>query len=225
MARVLIVDDEPSIVMAVKDELIFEGFEVDSASDGSGAIRKARELRPDVLLLDLMLPGMNGLEVCRQLRPDMPDLWIIILTVRGQEVDRVMGLELGADDYVTKPFSLRELVARVKVGLRRQQGKGEQPLYQFGDIEIDRRAHRVLKSGKEVALTHKEFAMLELLVRRAGEVISRDEFLDALWGEDVYITNRVVDTHIAALRKKLEDDPNNPKYILSVRGVGYKLAP
>jgi DNA-binding response OmpR family regulator len=223
MARVLIVDDEPSIVMAVRDELTFEGFEVESASDGLGALGKAREFRPDVLLLDLALPGMNGFEVCRQLRPEMPDLWIIILTVRGQEVDRVMGLELGADDYVTKPFSLRELVARVKVGLRRQQGKGEQPIYTFGDIEVDLPAHRVLKSRKEVTLTQKEFAMLELLVRRAGEVISRDEFLNALWGEDVYITIRVVDTHIAALRKKLEDDPNTPTYILSVRGVGYKL--
>ena len=223
MARILIVDDEPSIVMAVKDEPTFEGFEVDSASDGPGALRKAREFRPDVLLLDLMLPGMNGFEVCRQLRPEMPDMWIIILTVRGQEVDRVMGLELGADDYVTKPFSLRELVARVKVGLRRQRGKAAQLIYKFGNIEIDLRAHCVLKEGREVTLTHKEFEILELLVRRPGEVISRDEFLDTLWGKDVYITNRVVDTHIAALRKKLEDDPNSPKYILSVRGVGYKL--
>ena len=223
MARILVVDDEPAIVMAVKDELAFEGFEVDSATDGHSAIRKAREFRASVLLLDLMLPGMNGFEVCRQLRPEMPEMWIIMLTVRGQEVDRVMGLEMGADDYVTKPFSLRELVARVKVGLRRQGSKGAQAIHSLADIEIDLLSHRVLKNGVEVALTRKEFEILELLVRRAGEVITRDEFLDKLWGEEVYVTHRVIDTHITALRKKLETDPNNPKHILSVRGIGYRL--
>jgi DNA-binding response OmpR family regulator len=223
MARILVVDDEPSIVMAVRDELIFEGFEVETASDGRSGLMKARELRPDVLLLDLMLPEMNGFEVCRQLRSEMPAIWIIMLSVRGEEADRVRGLDLGADDYVTKPFSLRELVARVKAGLRRVQKQDAKPIYKFGDIEIDPGSHRVLKNGQEVALTQKEFEILELLARRAGEVITRDEFLDALWGEEIYITNRVVDTHMAALRKKLEEDPNNPKYILSVRGIGYKL--
>lgn len=225
MARILIVDDEPSILLAVQDELAFEGFEVHSAADGPSALTKVRELRPEVLLLDLMLPGMNGFEVCKQLRAEMPGLWIIMLTVRGQEVDRVMGLELGADDYVTKPFSLRELVARVKVGLRRQSNNGAQALQSFGDIEIDFQSHRVLKDGTETELTRKEFEILELLVRRAGEVVTRDEFLDKLWGEEVYVTHRVIDTHMAALRKKLEDDPNNPKHILSVRGIGYRLDP
>src|SRR6266852_3614714 len=139
MPRILIVDDEPSIVLALKDELVFEGFEVDSASDGPTALEKAREFKPDVMLLDLALPGLNGFEVCKRLRPEMPDLWIVIISVRGQEVDRVMGLELGADDYVTKPFSLREIVARVKVGLRRQSSKAAQPSYRFGDVEIDLR--------------------------------------------------------------------------------------
>jgi len=152
MPRVLIVDDEPSIVLAVRDELIFEGYEVESAADGPGGIQKARAWKPDVLLLDLMLPGMNGFEVCRQLRAVMPEMWIIMLTVRGQEVDRVMGLELGADDYVTKPFLLRELMARIKVGLRRQQQR-QSPPQSFGDIEFDLRAHRVLKNGVEVELT------------------------------------------------------------------------
>ena len=223
MARILIVDDEPSIVLAVRDELLFEGFEVDSASDGPTGVQKAREWKPDVLLLDLMLPAMNGYEVCRRLRPELPDLWIIMLTARGQEVDRVTGFEAGADDYVTKPFSLRELVARVKVGLRRQRGKAAQPVRSCGDIEVDLGAHQVSKAGAEVPLTPKEFDILALLIERAGEVISRDEICDRLWGREVYVTQRVIDTHIAALRKKIEPDPNNPRYILSVRGVGYKL--
>ena len=224
MARILIVDDEPSIVLAVKDELSFEGFEVDSASDGLSAMRKAREWRPDVLLLDLMLPGKNGLDICRELRPEMPEMWIIMLTARGQEVDRVLGFEVGADDYVTKSsLLLRELVARIKVGLRRRQNKHTGSSYSFGEIKIDFQAHRVLKNGVEVALTLKEFEILALLARRPGEVITRDEFLNALWGQEVYITPRVIDTHIAALRKKLEADPNHPQYILGVRGIGYKL--
>lgn len=223
MARILIVDDEPSIVMAVRDELDFEGFEVYSATDGLEAIKRARELRPDVLLLDLMLPGLNGFEICRRLRSEMPEMWIIMLTVRGQEVDRVMGLELGADDYVTKPFSLRELVARVKVGLRRQAGRRASPSHRLGNIEIDLLSHHVVKNGTGLSLTRKEFEILELFLTRPGEVITRDEFLNKLWGEDVYVTHRVIDTHMAALRKKLEDDPNNPKHILSVRGVGYRL--
>ncbi|HEY2931668.1 MAG TPA: response regulator transcription factor [Acidobacteriota bacterium] len=223
MARILIIEDEPSIVMAIRDELKFEGFQVESAPDGCAAIRKAREVQPDVLLLDLMLPGLNGFEVCRTLRPEMPDLWIIMLTARGQEVDRVIGLELGADDYVTKPFSLRELVARIKVGLRRKGGTTARSVHRLDDIEIDLKSRVVRKKGVPVSLTQKEFELLELLLQRAEQVITRDEFLDAIWGRDVYITHRVIDTHIAALRKKLEDDPNNPKHILSVRGIGYKL--
>src|SRR5947199_6253036 len=152
----------------------------------------------------------------------MPEMWIIMLTVRGQEVDRVMGLETGADDYVTKPFSLRELVARIKVGLRRQTGRRKSPLHRLGNIEIDLPSHRVTKNGAELSLTKKEYEMLELFLSRPGEVITRDEFLNQLWGEDVYVTHRVVDTHMASLRKKIEDDPNNPSHILSVRGVGYR---
>jgi two-component system alkaline phosphatase synthesis response regulator PhoP len=222
MPRILIVDDEPSIVLAVRDELIFEGYEVQSAADGPAGLQKAREWKPDVMLLDLMLPGINGFEVCKQLRTTMPEMWIIMMTIRGQEVDRVMGLELGADDYVTKPFSLRELVARIKVGLRRQQLRQTAPRV-FGDIEIDLRSHRVLKNGVEVVLTPKEFDILALLAERAGQVVTRNEFCDLIWGADVFVTPRVVDTHIATLRKKLENDPNRPRYIHSLRGVGYKL--
>lgn len=223
MARILVVDDEPAIVLAVKDELLFEGYEVEAAADGTTALATARAWQPDVLLLDLMLPGLNGFEVCRRLRPEMPALWVIIFTVRGQEADRITGFEAGADDYVIKPFSLRELVARVKVGLRRRAGSGTQPLYTFGDIAIDPHAHQITKRGAEVPLTRKEFDILELLARHPGSVITRDDFLDQLWGEEVYITHRVIDTHVAALRKKIEDDPNHPKYVLSVRGIGYKL--
>jgi len=223
-ARILIADDEPSIVLAVRDELVFEGFAVESVGDGPTALAKARETQPDVLLLDLMLPGMNGFEVCRTLRPERPDLWIIILTVRGHEADRITGFEAGADDYVTKPFSLRELVGRIRVGLRRAGVRPQQTRkYGFGDIEVDLAARRVTKRGAELQLTRKEFEILVLLLQRAGEVITRDEFLNTLWGEDVYVTLRTVDTHIASLRKKLEADPNNPVYLDGVRGVGYRF--
>ncbi|HSE17265.1 MAG TPA: response regulator transcription factor [Pyrinomonadaceae bacterium] len=222
-ARVLIIDDDPSIVLAVKDELEFEGFEVDAAVDGLSGIEKASKFQPDVLLLDLRLPGLNGFEVCRRIRSVMPEAWIIILSVRSEEIDRVRGLEIGADDYVIKPFSLRELVARVRAALRRKSQSAPAPMRRFGDVEIDSRSRRVLKRGKEVSLTRKEFDMLVLLIERAGEVITRDEFLDRLWGQDVYITPRTIDTHIASLRKKIEDDPFNPHYIVGVRGVGYKV--
>jgi DNA-binding response OmpR family regulator len=223
MSRVLIADDEPSIVMAVRDELRFEGFEVDAAADGPETIRQARSVRPDVLLLDLMLPGQNGFAVCRELRPEMPDLWIIMLTVRGQEADRVTGFEAGADDYVVKPFSLRELVARIKVGLRRRGHRDRPGVYTLGDLTVDLKARRVQKRGVEVLLTRREFDILELLLRRAGEVITRDEFLDVVWGQDVYVTSRTIDTHVGSLRKKLEGDPDAETYISSVRGVGYRL--
>ena len=221
--RVLIADDEPSIVMAVRDELVFEGFDVQAVGDGPEALSTARELRPDVLLLDLMLPGMNGFEVCRQLRSEMPDLWIIILTVRGQEADRITGFEAGADDYVTKPCSLRELVARVRVGLRRGHPRQARRAQTLGDLEIDLRARRVQRNGTDVPLTRTEFEILALLIHRAGEVIPRDEFLDRIWGTEVYVANRTVDTHMAALRRKLEVDPENARFIQSVRGVGYRL--
>lgn len=223
MSRILIVDDEPAIVRAVKDELVFEGFEVETAGDGKTAVSKASEWQPTVILLDVMLPGMNGFDVCRAVRRDRPDVWIIMLTVRSQEVDRVRGLELGADDYVTKPFSLRELVARVKVGLRRKAGDRARVTCAFGDVEVDLRARRATRLHVPVALTRKEFQILEMLLGRPGEVITRDEFLNAIWGKDVYVTHRTIDTHMATLRKKLEPDPDQPRYLVGVRGVGYRF--
>jgi two-component system alkaline phosphatase synthesis response regulator PhoP len=226
MSRILIADDEPAIVMAVEDELRFEGYDVTSVGTGPDAVASARSLRPDVLLLDLMLPGMNGFAVCRTLRPEQPNLWIIMLTVRGQEVDRITGFEAGADDYVTKPFSLREIVSRVKVGLRRAGGRAtDQRRQTFGALAIDLPARRVFRRGVELELTPKEFEILALLVRRAGEVISRDEFLDAIWGRDVHVTHRTVDTHMSSLRRKIEADADHPELVTGVRGIGYRFEP
>lgn len=223
MPRVLIADDEPAIVMAVKDELEFEGLEVHTAGSGPEAIATARAVSPDVLLLDLMLPGQNGYDVCRTLRSERPDLWVIMLTVRGQEADRITGFEAGADDYVTKPFSLRELVGRVRVGLRRG-GRGPMPKrVRFGDVDVDLPGRRVFRGDEPVDLTPTEFDLLALLVSRPGEVISRNEFLDEVWGTDVHVTLRTVDTHLSSLRRKIEPDPDAPSYIVGVRGVGYRF--
>lgn len=223
MPRVLIADDEPAIVMPVRDELQFEGFDVQAAGTGPDAIALARAWKPHVLLLDLMLPGQNGFEVCRTLRPERPDLWVIILTVRSLEADRVTGFEVGADDYVTKPFSLRELIGRVRVGVRRAGGRSTSRCVSFGDVEVDLGARRVVRGGRVVELTPKEFDILALLLRRSGVVVSRDEFLDEVWGRDIHVTHRTVDTHMSALRRKLEADPDAPTHIVGVRGVGYRF--
>ncbi len=170
-----------------------------------------------------MLPGQNGYDVCRTLRSERPDLWIIMLTVRGQEADRITGFEAGADDYVTKPFSLRELVGRVRVGLRRG-GRGPMPKrIRFGDVDVDLAGRRVFRGDEPVDLTPTEFDLLALLVSRPGEVISRNEFLDEVWGADVHVTLRTVDTHLSSLRRKIEPDPDSPTHIVGVRGVGYRF--
>jgi DNA-binding response OmpR family regulator len=224
MSRVLIADDEPAIVLAIRDELTFEGFDIETATTGPEALTRARQWRPDVLLLDLMLPGQNGYDVCRAIRPERPDLWIIMLTVRHQEADRLTGFQSGADDYVTKPFSLRELVSRIHVGVRRRsQGRAPDVRVAFGDIEVDLPARRVLRAGTPIDLTPKEFDILALLISRAGVVVSRDEFLDQVWGKEVYVTHRTVDTHLSSLRRKIEADPESPALIVGVRGVGYRF--
>jgi len=222
-ARVLIVDDEPAIQMAIRDELRFEGFDVEVAATGPQAGDLARATNPDVLLLDLMLPGMNGFDVCRTLRKERPNLWIIMLTVRGHETDRVTGFESGADDYVTKPFSLRELVGRVKVGLRRSSASPPLRRVSFGDVDVDLVARRVLRAGRVVDLTPKEYEILALLVTRPGVAISRDDFLNEVWGRDVHVTHRNIDTHLSSLRRKIEVDPDSPVFIVGVRGVGYRF--
>jgi DNA-binding response OmpR family regulator len=226
MKRILVIEDEPPISMAVKDELEFEGFQVEVVEDGQEGLEKTLQDTPDLVVLDLMLPGKSGLEICRDVRERGLKTPIIVLTARTQETDRVRGLDLGADDYVVKPFSLAELLARVRAVLRRSEKPGEESdpdVLQAGDLRAELKKRKVTKAEIEVRLTPTEFQLLECLMKSPGKVISRDEFLCQVWGQEVYVTERVVDTHIAALRKKIEDDLGQPHYILNVRGVGYKF--
>jgi two-component system alkaline phosphatase synthesis response regulator PhoP len=225
MAKILIVEDEESILMALEDNLKMEGYEVESAVNGEEGLSKAKERQFDLIILDIMLPRLDGFEVCKRLRQAGNMTPILMLTAKSQEIDKVLGLELGADDYVTKPFSPRELLARVKALLRRSQqvreGISEAA---FGDIEVDFKRYEVNKRGRLVYLTALEFSLLHFLVQNQGQVLSRDTILDAVWGKDVYIQPRTVDKHIAELRKKIEDDSSSPKHIIGVRGVGYKFS-
>ena len=224
MEKILIVEDEESILMALEDNLKLEGYEVSSAMDGEKGLSMAKERGYELVILDIMLPKMDGFEVCKKLRQEGMTTPILILTAKSQEIDKVLGLELGADDYVTKPFSPRELLARVKALLRRakplQQGIG---VYRFGDIEVDFKKYEAKKKGLPIYLTALEFTLLHFLIIHKGQVVDRDSILDEVWGKDVYVSPRTVDKHIAQLRKKIEDDPPNPKHILGVRGVGYKF--
>ena len=221
--RILVIEDEPGVRLAVKDELEFEGFEVELAEDGQAGLAAILRSPPNLILLDLMLPGRNGFEICQEVRAHGLRTPIIVITARSQEVDKVRGLELGADDYITKPFGLAELVARIRAVLRRTGAAGDREIVEAQDLRIDLRGHRAFKRASELQLTDTEFRILALLLERAGEVITRDEFLTKVWGEDVYVTHRTVDTHVAALRKKIEDDLDHPAYILSVRNVGYRF--
>jgi len=225
--RILVVEDEPSLSMAIRDELEFEGFEASVVEDGITGFDRILAEAPDLVILDLMLPGKSGFEICREVRGRGMATPIIMLTARALEVDRVKGLDLGADDYVIKPFSLAELVARIRAVLRRMQGtnrtEGATEILQVGELRLDVRKQEAFVGGRQIELTHKEFQLLEFLLRHPGEVISRDEFLGRLWGEEIYVTPRNVDTHMASLRKKIEEDADQPRYILSVRGAGYKL--
>jgi DNA-binding response OmpR family regulator len=224
MEKILIIEDEESVLMALEIDLRIEGYQVSSARDGITGLSMAKAQGHDLIILDIMLPEMNGFEVCKQLRQSGITTPILILTAKSQEVDKVLGLELGADDYVTKPFSPRELRARVKALFRRvnqtQQGIDQ---YHFGDVEVDFKKYEARKGGLPVYLTALEFAMLHFLIKHKDQVVSRDSILDKVWGDDVYVYPRTVDTHIVHLRRKIENDPENPKYILGVRGIGYKF--
>ena len=225
MAKILIIEDEEAILMALEDNLEMEGFAIKSAKDGEEGLSMAKEGKYDLIILDIMLPRMDGFDVCKQLRQDGILTPILMLTAKSQEIDKVLGLELGADDYVTKPFSPRELLARVKALLRRskqvQQGMSE---ISFGDIELDFKKYEAKKAGAPINLTALEYSLLHLLIQHRGRVVSRDVILDEVWGREVYVQPRTVDKHIADLRKKIEDDPSRPKYILGVRSVGYKFS-
>ena len=224
MAKILIVDDEPEIVRGLEDNLRFEGYQTASAANGEEALVLALRGAPDLILLDVMMPRMSGWEVCRALRDKGIDVPVIMLTARGEEVDRVRGLELGADDYVTKPFSLRELLARVRAVLRRPGPREKFDEFAFEDVRVHRRARQVFKAGQEVALTRKEFDLLVYFVEHRGEVITRDRLLDEVWGYEQFPTTRTVDTHVLRLRQKLERDPEHPAWILTVHRQGYKFA-
>jgi DNA-binding response OmpR family regulator len=226
MKRILIVEDDLAILRGLKDNLEYESYEVLTAADGEQGYNLMREKKPDLVILDLMLPRMSGYELCRKARTEGITIPILMLTARGEEVDRVLGLDLGADDYVTKPFSVPELLARIRAIFRRvQQDKtGDLPdELHLGEISIDFKCFEARKGGKPLNLSRKEFGVLRVLAARVGEVVTRDELLDAVWGYDQYPTTRTVDNHIALLRTKLEDDPSQPRHLITVHGVGYKL--
>ena len=223
MAAILIVEDEPAMASGLRDNLEFEGYVVRMACDGEEALASAAESPPDLILLDLMLPRRNGLDVCRELRRRGLSVPIIMLTARSQETDKVVGLELGADDYVTKPFSVRELMARVHVQLRRTASHGSVEHFRFGEIELDFKRHHAARGGRLLHLTAREFDLLRYFVRRRGETVSRDELLDKVWGMGAYPLSRTVDNHIAKLRQKIERLPADPEYLITVHGLGYKF--
>ena len=226
MSRILVVEDDPAILRGLHETLKRESYEVLTAADGETGYRLVREKSPDLVILDLMLPKLSGYEICRKMRSDGMHTPILMLTARGGEGDRVLGLDLGADDYVSKPFSLRELMARVRALLRR--ARPAPPLLnelRVNDATIDFRSYEAQKGGEPLEMTRREFQVLRVLASRPGEVISRSELLDQVWGLDAYPTTRTVDNHIASLRAKLESNPAEPAHILTVRGVGYKWVP
>jgi DNA-binding response OmpR family regulator len=222
--RILIVEDEPAMVAGLRDNFEFEGYDVISADNGISGLERALADDPDLVVLDVMMPRMSGLDVCKQLKAKRPSIPIIMLTARGQEIDKVVGLELGADDYVTKPFSVRELMARAKAVLRRVSPQASLPdVYRFGDVEVIVRSNQVLRGGTLVDLSAKEFALLEYFISHPAETLSRDRLLDAVWGYENYPNTRTIDTHIVHLRQKLELNPEEPRFILTVHGSGYKF--
>lgn len=224
MTRVLIIEDDRAILRGLKDNLVAESYEVLTAADGVAGYQLIREQKPDLVILDLMLPRMSGYEVCRRLRQEGDTTPILMLTARGEEADRVLGLELGADDYVTKPFSVRELLARVKAIVRRANPPKPLPdELRFDDVAVDFRRYEALRGGQRIELTRKEFGVLQYLASRSGEVVRRDELLQEVWGYKSDPTTRTVDNHVLSLRAKLEAKPAEPRHLITVHGVGYKF--
>jgi DNA-binding response OmpR family regulator len=224
MTTILAIEDDPAILRGLSDNLRFEGYEVIAASDGETGYRLQRERKPDLIVLDLMLPRMSGFELCRKLRAEGIQTPILMLTARSEEPDRVLGLDLGADDYVTKPFSVRELLARIRALLRRSQPRADLPdSLRFDDVEIDFRCYEARRNGGPIEMTRKEFAILRFLASRTGEVVTRDDLLNEVWGYESYPTSRTVDNHVAGLRAKLERDASQPRHLKTVHGVGYKF--
>jgi len=220
-ATILIVEDDPALLRGLKDNFETQGYTVRTANDGQKGLDAVLKNPPDLMLLDLMLPKVNGYEICRTARARHLDFPIIMLTAKGQEEDIVRGLELGADDYVTKPFSIRELLARVKAFLRRQGTDAGGRA--FGDCRLDEAAHKFYRGSVEVPLTAKEFRLLEFFIKRPGRALTRDSILDAVWGSDIIVTDRSVDRCVTTLRAKIEADPHNPKFIQTIRDIGYRF--
>lgn len=227
--KVLIVDDEEHIVELLDFNLKNSGYETFTASDGITAAKIAKEEKPNLILLDLMLPGMDGFDVCKEVKKekDLKNTSIIMLTAKGEELDKVLGLELGADDYITKPFSVRELLARVKAVLRRTAvfTEEENDVYESKNLKVDFERHEVIVRGNKVELTLKEFELLQILIKNKGKILKREMLLDKIWGYEYIGETRTVDVHIRYLRKKIEEDDKNPKFIETIRGVGYRFNP
>jgi len=222
MTRILVVEDESDIATVLEGDLKLEGYEVEVVGDGEAAIRLAREKPFDLILLDVMLPRKDGFDVCRELRRAGLRMPIILLTAKTQEAEKVLGLDLGADDYVTKPFSPKELRARIRAVLRRAEGDLPK-VYRFGDVEVDFTRCELRRSGKPAELTALEFKLLATFIRSRGQMLSRNQLLDEVWERGTFVTDRVVDNHITNLRKKIEPQPARPRYLVSVRGLGYRF--
>lgn len=222
MSRLLVVEDEPGIAFALDADLQSEGYEVTLATTGDEALRASRAETFDLVLLDVMLPGKDGFEVCRELRRSGFKAPILMLTAKAQEAEKVMGLELGADDYITKPFSPRELRARIRAALRRSAGDAPE-VFRFGDAEVDFARCEVRRAGVAIELSALEFKLLTAFVRRRGRVLTREQLLDAAWGRDVSLNDRVVDNHIVSLRRKIEPEPGRPRFLVNIRGLGYRF--
>ena len=224
METILIIEDDATMMRGLKDNFEFQGYRVLTAADGEAGLNTALDAKPDVIILDIMLPEINGYEVCRLIRVEGLEMPIIMLTAKGEESDIVLGLNLGADDYVTKPFSIKELLARAAAFLRRSK-QTEEDVYEFGDYRLDIPARKLTRDGNEIKLSPKEFKLLELFLKKPGRALTRDEILNAVWGYDCYVGSRSIDRFVTTLRNKIEPDPHSPTFIHTIREIGYKFEP
>lgn len=224
METVLIIEDDPTMLIGLKDNFEFKGYKVLTAADGERGLKAALNAKPDLIILDIMLPKINGYEICRLIRAENLQMPIIMLTAKGEESDIVLGLNLGADDYVTKPFSIKELLARAAAFLRRAK-KEVQDVYEFGSLRLDLSARRLTRKGKEIELSPKEFDLLAYFVKKPGRALTRDEILNAVWGYDCVVTSRSIDRFVTTLRNKIEPEPSRPIFIHTIRQIGYRFEP
>ena len=226
MKRILVIEDEPQMLLGLRDNLELEGYEVETAADGEEGLQKAASFQPDLVILDVMLPRKNGFDVCRELRARSNSTPVVMLTARNQETDKVLGLELGADDYVTKPFSITELLARIRAVLRRAGNRpavGTTDTCRIGDLEIDFRLHQARRGKQRVEFTAREFELLRYFVAHVGQVVTREQILNEVWGYEEFPTTRTIDNFVAKLRQKIEKAPHAPEHILTIHGSGYKF--